>query len=294
DSARPGRGNPAQEPPRLPRLSRLRAGRALVRAACDVVAILAVASLALQLALDELPGILTHTVALAAPGFELTVGTARLGLGRLDLRDVQVRAHGEPTPLLTASRVVVRFSPWDLRLGRIDEVRLAEPVIALPATVSELFHSGHERRGRSTWSIGRLATADGQFSLVPSAEHPGLRFGFVLDLHELGLDPERAERMHHIALRDVRAILANDTTVLDARAAGIGFSLAGVLERGRSEEVRLETPRLSLPATLPAFAGAGGESAAPAWSLGRLATRDPPVPSPPSPPPPPPPLAPPP
>jgi hypothetical protein len=202
------------------------------------------------------------------------MGTARLGLGRLDLRDVQVRAHGEPTPLLTASRIVVRFSPWDLRLGRIDEVRLAQPVIALPATVSELFHSGHERRGRSTWSIGRLATANGQFSLAPSPDHPGLSFDFVLDLHELGLDPERAERMHHIALRGVRAALANDTTVLDARAAGIAFNLAGVLERKRIEEVRLETPRLSLPATLPAFAGAGGESTAPTWSLGRLVTRD--------------------
>jgi hypothetical protein len=209
-----------------------------------------------------------------APGFELGVGSARLELGRLDLRDVQVRAHGEPTPLLTAARVVVHFSPWELRLGRIDEVRLAGPVVSLPATVSELFRSGDERRGRKTWSIGRLATASGQFSLEPSAEHPGLSFGFVLDLHELGLDPERVERMHHIALRGVRAALANDTTVLDARAAGIAFSLAGVLERKRIEEVRVETPRLSLPATLPAFAGAGGESAAPAWSLGRLVTSD--------------------
>src|SRR5262249_17785963 len=51
DSARPGRGDPAEEPPRLTRLSRLRAGRALVRAACGVVAILGVAGLALQLAL---------------------------------------------------------------------------------------------------------------------------------------------------------------------------------------------------------------------------------------------------
>src|SRR5262249_20392931 len=201
ESAGPGRGDPAEEPPRLTPLSRLRAGRAIVRAACDVVAILGVAALALQLALDELPAILTHTVALVAPGFELGVGTARLEFGRLDLRDVQIRAHGEPTPLLRAARAVVRLSPWDLRLGRIDEVRLAEPVISLPATVSELFHAGHERRGRSTWSIGRLATASGQFSLVPSAEHPGLSFGFVLDLHELGLDPERAERIHHIALR---------------------------------------------------------------------------------------------
>ena len=239
-----------------------------------MVAILGVAGLALQLALDELPGILTHTVALVAPGFELKVGAARLGTGRLDLRDVRVRAHGEPTPLLTTPRVVVRFSPWDLRLGRIDEVRLAEPVISLPATVSELFRGGHERRRASTWSVGRLATADGRFSMVPSAEHPGMSFGFALDLHEVGLDPERAERVHHIALRDVHATLTNDTTVLDARAAGIAFSLAGVLERKRIEEVRLETPRLTLPATLSVFAGAGGESATTAWSLGRLVTGD--------------------
>src|SRR5262249_27931427 len=148
------------------------------------------------------------------------------------------------------------------------------PGISLPATVSELFHAGHERRGRSTWSIGRLATASGQFALVSSAEHPGLSSGFVLDLHELGLDPERAERMHHLALRGVQATLAHYTTLLGARAAAIAFSLAGVLERERIEEVRLEVPRLSLPATLPAFAGAGGESAAPAWSLGRLVARD--------------------
>jgi hypothetical protein len=238
-----------------------------------VVAILGVAGLVLQLALDELPGLLTHTVALVAPGFELSVGTARLGVGRLDLRDVQVRAHGEPIPLLAAPRVVVRFSPWELRLGRIDEVRLAEPVISLPATVSALFHSDHERRSTRTWSIGRLATANGQFSMVPSSEHPGLSCGFALDLHELGLEPERAERMHHIALRNVGATLANDTTVLDARAAGISFSLAGVLERKRIEEIGLETPRVSLPATLPTFAGAGGESSTPAWSLGRLVTK---------------------
>jgi hypothetical protein len=203
------------------------------------------------------------------------VGAARLGFGRLDLRDVQVRARGESMPLLTAPRVVVRFSPWELSQGRIDEVRLAAPVISLPATLPALFPPAAEpaRASGSTWSIGRLATADGRFSMMPSGALPGVGFDFAFDLWELGLDPARADRVHHLSMRDARAALASGTTILDVRSARIAFSLAGLLDRQRIESVRLVAPRLSLPETLPAFAREGG-SAAPPWTLGRLVARD--------------------
>ncbi len=207
---------------------------------------------------------------------ELVVGAARLGYGRLDLRDVQVRARGETVPLLTAPRVVVRFSPWELSQRRIEDVRLAGPVISLPETLPTLFASGGApgHASESTWSIGRLATAEGKFSMLPSGDLPGVAFGFALDLRELGPDPDRAGRIHHVSLRDVRATLASGAPVLDARSAGVAFSLAGVLERQRIEEARLDSPRLSLPGTLPAFAGGEGASAAHAWTLGRLVARD--------------------
>src|SRR5262249_59327843 len=89
--------------------------------------------------------------------------------------------------------------------GGTEEVGRAPPVIPPPPTPPALTTGGGaSSRRESTWSIGRLATAHGTFSMVPSGNVPAVAFDFALDLRELGLDPDRAARIHRVSMRDVR------------------------------------------------------------------------------------------
>src|SRR5262249_52822797 len=107
-----------------------------------------------------------------------------------------------------------------------------------------------------------------------AADTRGVWFGFGADLGELGLDPERSQEPHRLALHDVRVTLADNDSNVTVAALRAGFRLAGLRER-RIDEVRLFAPVVSVAEHVPDLSGASHAGAGgPAWTIGRLATHD--------------------
>src|SRR5262249_27116904 len=103
---------------------------------------------------------------------------------------------------------------------------------------------------------------------------PGVAFGFAADLRELGLDPERSQEPHRLALQDVHVTLTDSDANVTVAAVRAGFRLAGLQER-RIDEVRLVTPVISVGEHAPDLSGTThGGGGGPTWTIGRLATHD--------------------
>src|SRR5262249_57452269 len=107
-----------------------------------------------------------------------------------------------------------------------------------------------------------------------AADTRGVWFGFGADLGELGLDPERSQEPHRLALHDVRVTLADNDSNVTVAALRAGFRLAGLRER-RIDEVRLFTPVVSIGEHVPDLSGAShAGGGGPAWTIGRLPHTD--------------------
>ena len=242
----------------------------IVRIACAAVAVLGIAGLALQLAVEHSSVLIPAIVARQLPDLRLEIGGARFdGIGQLTLRRVRVRtATGEP--IVAAKRVVIRFSPWSLPRGHVDRVLLERPLVTSPATLPT-FDGG----SGATWSIGRLVTRGGRFRMPARDPIPAASFRFVIDLRDLGTAPGLTERQHQISVKDVRIALADGAPLLAMRGARVEASLAEVRDRHRIDEVRLISPAVTVAHALPALPTGGVTGAAdPPWTVGRLVLRD--------------------
>lgn len=240
----------------------------IIRIGCDVVTVLGIAGLAIQLASERLPVLLPAVVAQLLPDIRLEVGAAHFdGIGQLTLRRVRVRtAAGEP--MLAAKRAVVRYSPWSLRSGHVDQILLERPLVTPPASLP-----GFGGGGGSTWSIGRLVSRGGRFRLPARSDLPAASFRFVTDWRDLGGAPGLEERPHRIEVKDVRLAHRDGTPLLAMRGARVEASLAGVRDRHHIDEVRLESPAVTVARAVPALRGGGGEPTDPPWTLGHLLLR---------------------
>ncbi len=228
----------------------------------------AVLTAVLLLTLDRLPAVLSALVVRFAPAFELDVGDARFqGWSGLDLQWVVVRLRGETTPVFTADRVELRFTPNGLRRAHVDAIRLVAPVLDVPATLPDL--GGGDGDGTSAWSVGRLVADAGWLRVAPSGERPGARADVALDLRDLGTVPEIAERRHRVHLRHVEIGHPDRPPLLATDAAIVRFSMAGIAAQ-RLDELRLVQPVVTVPETLPAPAAGGDDGPPSAWRLGRL------------------------
>src|SRR5262249_1804534 len=146
------------------------------------------------------------------------------------------------------------------------------PRLSLPATLPAFAGAGGESAAPA-WSLGRLVTRDGSFSRPLSPDAPGVAFAFAADLRELGLDPERSQEPHRLALPDVPVTLADNDSNIAVATLRAGFRLAGLRER-RIDEVRLLTPVVSVAEHIPDLSGAAHAGGGPPWTIGRLATHD--------------------
>jgi hypothetical protein len=175
--------------------------------------------------------------------------------------------------VLAAKRVVVRFSPWTLGSGHVDLVLLDRPLVTPRPSVLPVGTPGGSRR---TWSIDRLVARHGRFVLRPDGELPGVSFRFALDLRDLGSEPARAERSQRIPVKDLELTAPDRSPLLAMRGGTVHLSLAGLLERGRIDEVRLLAPQVTITGVPPAFAGGDAASAAGVrpLTLGSLVVRD--------------------
>lgn len=248
----------------------LRAVWPIIRIGCDVVTVLGVAGLAIQLVSERLPVLLPAVVAQLLPELRLEVEAARFDdIDQLTLRGVRLRtAAGEQ--ILAAKRVVLRYSLWSLRSAHVDLVLLDQPLVTPPTALPTLGDGG----GATAWRIARLVTRGGCFRMPARDNLPATSFRFVTDLHDLGDGPGFAERVHRIAVKDVRLTLPDGAPLLATRGARVEASLAGIRDRHRIDAVRLVSPAVQVAAALPALPGGGGETAEPPWSIGRLVVRD--------------------
>jgi hypothetical protein len=234
---------------------------------------------ALVIAVDRLPSVLIALAAHFVPGYDVELGGARLhGLERLELTRVRVRLRDDPTPFLVAKRLTVRASPWALRQGRIEELRIVGPLVQMPAPLAAEGETGSPAGGGSGgWSIGRLVVTRGRLRAAPAEDRPGLDLDLALDLRELGLDAERGATPHRLRLRNVRARLAGTPPVAVVRDVLTTVTLSGLVERRTVDAVRLIDPELFLPESLPTLAGSetdDGAGTLAGWRIGRLATHD--------------------
>ena len=170
------------------------------------------------------------------------------------------------SPILEADAVTVRASPIGLRDRRLDEVRLDDAVVTVPAALPL---SGGDGSG-ATWHIGRLVSRRTRL-LVPSrGDVPAIAARVDVDLRDLGNGPQDAERLHRIAVKDV-VVGDPSEPLLQMRGGIVEASLAGVLERRHVESAQLIGPALGIPRVFPAFAGGDSEAgASTGWSVDRL------------------------
>src|SRR5262245_43260612 len=198
------------------------------------------------------------------PELRLEVRSVRFdGIDQLTLRGVRLRtAAGEQ--VLAAKRLVLRYSPWSLRDGHVDLVLLERPLVTPPTTLPT-FGEG----GGTTWSIGRLVARGGRMRIPARGELPAASFRFATDLHDVGDTPALAERVHRLAVKDVRLTPRGGSAVLAMRAATVEASLTGLRDHHRIDSVRLTGPSVRLAGTLPAIPAGAGEPADPPWSIGR-------------------------
>jgi hypothetical protein len=239
-----------------------------------VASVAAILTAILLVSVDRLPALLSALVVHFMPAFELELGDARLhGLSALDLDHVVVRPRGEATPIFTADRLELRFSPNGLRRAHLDEVRLTAPLIDVPTTLPDL--GGDGGGGEPTaWSVGHLVATGGRLRLAPSAERPGVVAEIALDLRQLGTAPEVAQRRQRVRLRRLAVAYPEQPPMLAADAAIARFTMADLLEHQRLDELRVVTPVVTVPETLPVAAAASGDSTPTPWTLGRLVIRD--------------------
>ncbi len=199
---------------------------------------------------------------------------------RVGVKDVVVTSTGG-APLLAMRGARVQASlAGVLGRRRLDEVLLLSPAVTLaggmpvaPGGAADA-GAGAAPEGLPPWTLGRLVVRDGRVALPPSREHPGVAFRVAADLRELATTGDAAARLQDVTARRVTVTLPGDVPLLTADAVHARFSLAGLLGR-RVEELRLMTPALTVPDTLPAFGGApAGAAPAAGWTLGRLETHD--------------------
>jgi hypothetical protein len=241
---------------------------------CDAVAVIGIAGFAFLLALDQLTGLLATLVAQVAPELRLEVADARMdAFGRVDLRGVRLRTADGDETVLAAKRMTVRFSPWSLRSGHLDEVRLEDVLVTPPASLPG------GAGGAASFSIGRLIARDGRFWMPPRGDVPGVSFRFAGDLRDLGTAPGVAERVHRVGVKDLVVTTAGSAPLLAMRGARVQASLAGVLERRRIDELVLLSPTVTAAGGVPRGAGGPADTGAaapeaPPWTLARLVVRD--------------------
>lgn len=252
-----------------------------VRLVAGLLTTAAIVAGALAIAVDRLPSVLSVLARQLAPGYELDIRGARLhGLDRLELTHVRVRPRGESSAFLVAKRVVVRASPWALRQGRIDEVRVVAPLVRMPEHLpggAEASASTEATGSDAGWSVGRIVVTRGRIRAAPADGRPGLDVDLALDLRDLGLDAERGARPHRLRLRNVRARLAGTPPLVVVPDVLATFTLAGLVERQTLDAVRLIDPALFVPEPLPTLGGSetdGGPGALAGWRVGRLVTHE--------------------
>ena len=108
----------------------------LVRLGCGAVVVAGLAGLAILVGTHHLPAVLSTAVVHLTPDFRLEVAGARLSArGALELRGVRLLVAATGEPILEADAVAVRASPIGLRDRRLDEVRLDDAVVTVPATL---------------------------------------------------------------------------------------------------------------------------------------------------------------
>ncbi len=240
----------------------------IIRIGCDLVTVLGIAGLAVQLGAERLPVLLPAVVEQLLPGVRLEVKGARFeGIDQLTLRGVRVRtADGEQ--ILAAKRAVLRYALSSIRRGHVELVLLERPLVTPPAALPT-FGEGDTT---STWSIGRLVAQHGRFRMPARGDLPATSFGFVTDVHDLGNGLAQKDRMHDIAVKDVRLAFGGAPPVLAMRGARVAASLSGIGERHRIEQVQLIAPDVRITGALPAVSD-GGSPATPPWTIGRVVLR---------------------
>jgi len=133
-------------------------------------------------------------------------------------------------PALAVKAARTEFRMAGLLAKRVDEIRLAAPAVTVPDRIAGMGGAPGGATGGG-WTVGRLLTHDGSVRLPASGDQPGVMFGFAVDLHEVGADPERAGRAHRMRLRDVRVRYAHHPTSVVLDEASAAFTVAGLLDR---------------------------------------------------------------
>src|SRR5262249_25596112 len=176
---------------------------------------------------------------------------------------------------LTVDAVRAGFRVAGLRERRIDEIRLVTPLLFLPEPLPSF--GGAATRGSSGpgWTIGRLATHDGRLEMPASEDLPSAVAGLTFDLRELGTGSAETGRLQRVRLHDIRVRPRRRPTWLVVDAAGVDFTLAGLLERRQLARLAIERGTLVVDSALRDRLSStrGGHVArlgVAAWSLGVL------------------------
>jgi hypothetical protein len=244
----------------------------VVRLGCGAAVLAGLAGLAVLIAARQLPALLAAAVGHVAPDVRLEVAGARLDArGRLELRRVRLLATATDEPILEADRIVVRASPRGLSTRRLDEVRLEGAIVTIPSGLpgGDAAAGG----GAAGWHVGRLVSRGTRLHIQPRGDAPPVSCRVDLDLRELGTDPQAAERVHRIVVKDV-VVGSPPVPLLRMRGGVIEASIAGLSERHHLDTARLVEPGLTIAGALPAMAGGAGADAGPGWSVGRLLITD--------------------
>ena len=193
----------------------------------------------------------------SVPGvaFRVTGELRDLGTGRdeaelpqrVTLRDVRVTVGGAPALAVDAARAEFRVA--GLLARRIDTLRLGAPAVTVPETLPAFETPGGGAPALG-WTIGRLVTHDGSVKMSPAGNVPGVTARFAFDLRELGDDPERAARPHHVRVRDLHARYAKHPASLVLDRAGVIFTVAGLRDRRQLALLRVDGGTLVLDQAL--------------------------------------------
>ena len=201
------------------------------------------------------------------PGLEMSAkGVALTGTGELNLKTVRVLVRRDGSEVLKVPAAKIRFSWREMRAHFIREIVVENPRFKVTdALLAALPPGGSGGRDEVPWKIGHLAIVGGS-GRVDLAAFPMAGFGFRVEFSEgTGVNEIEAARLSVRSRADGAEVLALPSVKVRASVED--------LRRQRIREVVVEAPRVvvtdGLLALLPAQGG--GDSAAPAWTVERVA-----------------------
>lgn len=224
---------------------------------------------------NRLPELVVWVVAELVPGVDLELRSARLESSDTFVAEgVRVSLEGAAEPVFTAETLEVGFAWAEVMEGRVREVRVARPQLRwTPDSSGPLPFSGGEET-EATWTVDHVVATNGSAELVIPDVLPETRFGFEVDLRDLGPDVSAQRTAQALSISELRVGSAQ-TPLLTVAAVDVEASLAE-LEAGHVRS--LEVVRPSIDTTeLPPFAGGGGSDEGldvPDFRVDRLLVKD--------------------